>query len=516
MKPPFSKTYLGKQGFTASSGCIITATGIKEGFRGANRASRGGEKRRPSLAIVDDPQTDESANSDTQCHTRLRIIKGAVKMLGSADKPMSVVVPCTVIRRGDLADRLLDPEENPEFNGRRYKMLETLPTDLSWWENEYAEARAESLNQGHGIEHATALYEENRDKADGAKATWPERFNKATEVDAIQSAMNIYLEDRLTFDAECQNEPKDEMLTNPDIVDKVTILTKTRRIDRGKVPTGMSTVVGFIDVQSQLLYYMIMAFDNNHIGHIVDYGAWPRQINERYFALSNAKPTLSKVYGATSAEGRIIAGLTDLVDGEQGLFRRKYRTSDGLELRLERLGIDAGWKKQIIFRFASQSIFSNQILPSFGIFIGAGQKPLTEKTRSRYPAGSFWFVDPDAEFNRLRLIMDANEAKTRVHNGLAQEGEDPGSLRLYGLEKGRECKPVYHRLLAEHLTSEHPTRTFGNGRELIEWSHAPHKPDNHFFDCAAGCVTMASVCGVRTPNETRQLPGRYSKFRGRK
>ena len=33
------------------------------------------------------------------------------------------------------------------------------------------------------------------------------------------------------------------------------------------------------------------------------------------------------------------------------------------------------------------------------------------------------------------------------------------------------------------------------------WSQKPVKPDNHWFDCLAGCAAAASMCGVRVPGE---------------
>ncbi|HHK42523.1 MAG TPA: hypothetical protein ENJ50_08910 [Planctomycetaceae bacterium] len=68
-----------------------------------------GRPSRSALARRDrDPQTDESARSLSQCATRESILAGAVLGLSGPGKKISGIMPCTVIRPGDMADNILD------------------------------------------------------------------------------------------------------------------------------------------------------------------------------------------------------------------------------------------------------------------------------------------------------------------------------------------------------------------------------------------------------------------------
>jgi hypothetical protein len=60
------------------AGAIIKVGGITGGLRGMKFKRPDGKTARPSLVVLDDPQTDESARSPSQCETRERILAGAV------------------------------------------------------------------------------------------------------------------------------------------------------------------------------------------------------------------------------------------------------------------------------------------------------------------------------------------------------------------------------------------------------------------------------------------------------
>ena len=165
-----------------------------------------GRSVRPSLVVLDDPQTDDSARSLSQCANRESILAGAVLGLAGPGKKISGIMPCTVIRPGDMADNILDRDKHPEWNGERTRMVYSFPKNESMWQR-YAEIRAEGLRKGDGGSSATEYYRQNREAMDeGSVVSWPERFNY-DELSAIQHAMNLRLQDEAAFFAEYQNEP---------------------------------------------------------------------------------------------------------------------------------------------------------------------------------------------------------------------------------------------------------------------------------------------------------------------
>jgi hypothetical protein len=92
---------------SAASGAILKVAGITGRIRGMKHQTAGGESIRPDLVILDDPQTDESARSLSQCQARESILAGAVLGLAGPGKRISGIMPCTVIKPGDMADRIV-------------------------------------------------------------------------------------------------------------------------------------------------------------------------------------------------------------------------------------------------------------------------------------------------------------------------------------------------------------------------------------------------------------------------
>ncbi len=113
----------------------------------------------------DDPQTDESARSISQCQQRESILAGAVLGLAGPGHKISGIMPCTVIRPGDMADRILNRDHHPSWQGERTKMVYAFPTDTKLWDR-YAELRAEGLRNEDGGVAATEFYRRHRKEMD--------------------------------------------------------------------------------------------------------------------------------------------------------------------------------------------------------------------------------------------------------------------------------------------------------------------------------------------------------------
>ncbi len=196
---------------SAASAAILRVAGLTGRIRGMKYKRSDGQSVRPSLVVLDDPQTDESARSLSQCATRESILAGAVLGLGGPGQKISGIMPCTVIRPGDMADNILSRETHPEWNGERTKLVYAFPANEKLWQR-YAELRAESLRNDHGGVEATEFYRANREAMDdGARVAWAARFNH-DELSAVQHAMNLKLQNEAAFFAEYQNEPLPEDL----------------------------------------------------------------------------------------------------------------------------------------------------------------------------------------------------------------------------------------------------------------------------------------------------------------
>ena len=111
------------------TGAIVSAAGLMEAVRGALHTLPDGRVIRPSMLLCDDFQTRESAMSPLQCHARTEVIQNDLAGMRGPDTPFCALVTCTVIRADDAADRLLNPELNPDWCGIRRRFVRTMPTD---------------------------------------------------------------------------------------------------------------------------------------------------------------------------------------------------------------------------------------------------------------------------------------------------------------------------------------------------------------------------------------------------
>lgn len=475
-----------------TSGACVKAAGLTGSIRGMKHKTPEGLSRRPDLVVADDVQTDESARSASQCAYRERVLSGAVLGMAGPGKTISGIMPCTVIAPGDLADRILDPQLHPRWNGERTKMLYSFPSDAALWET-YAELRRDGFRRGDQGRAATEFYRANRKAMDaGAVAAWPER-HRDDELSAVQHAMNLYLDDPVMFAAECQNDPLPLVREEADALTPDAVAARVNRHARGVVPGGLARLTAFVDVQADLLYYAVCAWADDATGAVVAYGTYPEQ-RKPYFTLRDADPTLARAVGTSSLEGGLFAGLERLAALVLGA---EYPVDGGAGvLKVERCLVDANWGQStdVVYRWCRQSAFAAVLTPSHGKGITAGGTPIDDWPRHPGERRGPGWVQPVPKPGRVRhVVYDANHWKTHLAARLGQPPGERGALALFG------DAPGAHRLLADHACAEYRVRTSGRGREVDEWKQRPHRPDNHWLDCLAGCCVAASMLGVGLP-----------------
>ena len=477
---------------SAASGIVVRVAGITGRIRGMKYKRPDGRSVRPSLVVIDDPQTSESAGSLEQTRKRIRVLAGDILGLAGPGQKISGIMPCTIIRPGDMADIILNRQTHPDWNGERTKMVYEFPKNMKLWE-QYAEIRAEALREEGNFRRATEFYEAHRAEMDeGAKVSWEARFNH-DEISALQHAMNLKFQDEVAFQAEYQNDPLPEDTGGEEILSIDAICAKINGLPHNKVPLACDRITLFIDVQKALLFYVVTAWAENFTGSVIDYGAWPDQ-HRREFSLADANPTIQSEFPRAGLEGGLYAALTALTDD---LLGREWEREDGAVLKIERALIDANWgtSTDLVYEFCRESKFAGIVLPSHGRYVGASSKPMTEYRKQPGDRLGFnWMMPSVAKKRAVRhVIFDSNFWKSFVHARLAVAIGDKGSLTLYGRIPG------IHQLLAEHLTAEYRVKTSGRGRTVDEWKLKPEHHDNHWLDCLAGCAVCGSMLGCSLP-----------------
>lgn len=472
-----------------ASGIIVRVAGITGRIRGMKFKRSDGRSVRPSLVIIDDPQTSESAGSLEQTRKRVRVLAGDILGLAGPGQKISGIMPCTIIRPGDMADIILNRNTHPDWNGEKTRMVYRFPTNMKLWE-EYAEIRAEALRTEGNFQKATEFYLANREAMDaGAEVSWEARFNH-DEVSALQHAMNLKFQDESAFMSEYQNDPLPDDTADDSLLSVDEICAKINGLARRRVPLKCDRLTMFVDVQKALLFYVVIAWAEDFTGAVIDYGSWPDQHRHEY-SLADANPSIQTLFPKAGFEGALYAALTALADECLG---REWEREDGAVLKIERALVDANWGQStdVVYQFCRQSSHAGVILPSHGRYVGASSKPMTEYRKQQGDRLGFNWMIPNVAGKRAirHVIYDTNYWKSFIHARLAVPVGDKGALTLYGRIPGA------HQLFAEHLTAEYRVKTQGRGRTVDEWKLKPQSHDNHFLDCVAGCAVCGSMLGA--------------------
>lgn len=475
-----------------ASGIIVRVAGITGRIRGMKFKRSDGRNVRPSLVVIDDPQTSESAGSLEQTRKRVRVLAGDILGLAGPGQKISGIMPCTIIRPGDMADIILNRNTHPDWNGEKTRMVYRFPSNMKLWE-EYAEIRAEALRTEGNFQKATEFYLANREAMDaGAEVSWEARFNH-DEVSALQHAMNLKFQDEAAFMSEYQNDPLPDDTADDSLLSVDEICAKINGLARRRVPLKCDRLTMFVDVQKALLFYVVIAWAEDFTGAVIDYGSWPDQHRHEY-SLADANPSIQTLFPKAGFEGALYAALSALTDECLG---REWEREDGAVLKIERALVDANWGQStdVVYQFCRQSSHAGVILPSHGRYVGASSKPMTEYRKQQGDRLGFNWMIPNVAGKRAirHVIYDTNYWKSFIHARLAVPVGDKGALTLYGRIPGA------HQLFAEHLTAEYRVKTQGRGRTVDEWKLKPQSHDNHFLDCVAGCAVCGSMLGASLP-----------------
>ena len=467
-----------------SSGSIIIARGITgrirglkhklvpndeesgaKGKKGTSKRSADGNSIRPDWVVIDDPQTDESANSPSEVKKRINIIHGAILGLAGHKKSISAVLPCTIIKKNDLADQLTDNKLHPEWQGERVPMVRRW-ADLhdKEWLGKYAELRRE--DQATEGNEAAKYYAAHPEMDIGCVVSWEHCYNE-DETSALQHACNLLIDrGEMVFCSEYQLEPQDES-KNSDAPTAEAILGRMNRLPRGVVPAAAEHITAFIDVMPggksspSRLCYIVIASELDFTASIIDYG---------------------EHRGRGTDEENLHGALEKLITQ----LNRAYIREDGIEMHLDRVHVDNRDETDVICRWAAASMHKDKLCMAQGQ--GRGIRRQRRRPGERYGEGWILGRTPPGRPSLRQISVDVNHWKTFCSRRLMAPPGTRGTFSVFG-----ENVSV-HRRLAEQLSSEYPVVVTKNSETYDEWNLKPGR-ENHWWDCLVGATVALSVCG---------------------
>lgn len=469
-----------------ASGAIIATRGLDSAVRGLN--IRG---HRPQLALIDDPDTEETIRSEDQAAKLEERIEKAIGGLGGQRKPIARVMLVTIASRTSVAFRYTDPEQKPSFKGHRYRFLARPPARLDLWD-EYIRLRQRSLTDyalkkgedPHAREAHRFLMNHYADMHAGAEVTNPNRYDDRLLADGTQyeiSALQRYYNEVARIGAESvatelDNDPPEDAHTDSTHLTAYHIQEHCRSgLDQHVVPHEAVAVTAGLDIKKLGFHYCVWAWHEDASGVCIDYG-------------------FHEIHGATQLEMQAVelAVLRGLHEWREMRDAEQYVDTLGVARQIDLTLIDAGWKDESWIGQPVQH-FCQEAGTRYGPCKGAA--PYREPPKS--VLGDNWHINAAGLVN-----ASADHWKMKVHEGFLTPPDQPGSLTLFN----PTSRPP-HLSFAKHLTSEIWTTRFvpGFGANKTGWYKTGSQ--NHWFDATYMALVARSVLGVSVlPTATERPP----------
>jgi hypothetical protein len=470
----------------ASNGAILEAHGLTGAIRGKWKDTKTGKVLRPDFVILDDPQDRSSAESPSQCAMRERIITGDVLGLAGPKKRIAAVMPCTIIRKGDLADRFLDHKLHPEWQGEVCKLVNKWPDaqDTLW--KDYERIYREETGEGRGFVKATEFYEANKSAMDaGAEVSWKHRVRDG-ETSALQTAENLLIETGPQFWAEYQNDPQDIVGSQYELTVEM-ILQHAVNIPRLHLPPQITVLCGHVDINRAGLHWCLAGFDQSMTGHSPLYGKHP----QRGDLWRQNAPDMER-------KQAIFHGLKAVCDS---ISATSFMRGGTQAIRPGLILIDLGYEADVVHRFCNTAAYPFRVLPSAG---RAAHKYFVK--RDALIGRPFENCHVQKSDNGPYLVFNADAWRETMQRAFLADPGAPGGLTLHA------APDRYHVPFAEHVIAEKLCNKYETAQGLRwEWRHQPGASWD-WGDALTGCWVAGAASGlsasgqpVATPAPTRNM-----------
>ena len=281
---------------------------------------------------------------------------------------------------------------------------------------------------------------------------------------------------------------------------KEQIAAKVNKYDRNMVPGDASRITAFIDVQQKILFYCVVAWEDDGTSYVIDYGTYPDQKKD-HFSKNNIKQTYLIRDMKGGFEAKLYLALKELAER---LLSKSYSSISTEEMKIDLMMIDANWHQstKTVVEFCRVSDHAKQLKPSFGKYYGAAQLPMAEaKIQKGDRKGLNWRQpNPKGKYPIRYVIYDTNYWKMWIHERFQTPFGGSGCLSLFGED------PQKHKLFSEHMTAEFIVLTEGRGRKVTEFKEFPSRFDNDWLDCIVGAAVAASIMGIKIKGLEQSTP----------
>lgn len=460
-----------------SLGQVISSLGIDGPIRGTNYRDA-----RPTLAILDDIESKESAQSETVIESNEQIIEKDIGGLGGSGRRVSRVMLCTTQNRKCIAYRYTDREQKPSWNGKRFRKMVEKPARTDLWER-YVELRLNKDADDPDARVAFRFYRDNREAMDaGCEISNPYSFDDRThsdgdplEISAIQAYYNRIADfGTESVATEDDNDPPETTGPEGTGISAALVASRLSGLTRHTCPINTTCITAGIDIGKYACHWTAIAWTNNATGVVIDYGV--------------AEVANTNVQSSNDAiESAIYKTLLDFRDW---LINAEFVDSAGAVRQIDSCFCDSGDYTQSVYEFVRQ-VQHQRFYPTKGI--GRYKSPTPSETvrvgthlhASYLAADQVWLHLLDVDYWK-RFVHERFLTPTFNDENMLRAG----SLSLYELQGSKS-----HLSFAQHIVAEEWVSDFKEGKgERCYWIN--HNRNNHWLDSTAMAAAAASRHGV--------------------
>ena len=462
---------------TQASGQIMSCLGVDGPIRGTNYRDQ-----RPTLAILDDIESKESAHSDTVIETNETIIEKDVGGLGGSGRRVSRVMLCTTQNRKCIAYKYTDREQKPSWNGQRFRKMVKKPARSDMWD-EYIEKRIQKQKDDPDARAAHRFYRDNRELMDAeCEISNPYSFDdrvhsdgELLELSAIQAYYNRVAD--FGSDAvatEDDNDPPEENGPEGMGISAALVSSRISGLDKHICPVNTTCITAGIDIGKYACHWAVVGWTNNATGVVMDYGV-------AEVANTNVNSTEQAIEQAI---------YKTLLEFRDWIGNVEFTDQTGTPRKIDTCFCDSGDYTQSVYEFIRQ-VGHGPFFASKGVGKYKTPKPSDTVRVGTHLHASYQVAD------RIWLnLMDVDYWKRFVHERfLTPTFSDQNMLRAGSLSLYDPIGSRSHLTFSQHIVAEEWVSDFKQGRgERCYW--VVHNRNNHFLDAVTMASAAASLSGV--------------------
>lgn len=475
-----------------AAGHIIATRGLDAAVRGLKKKGK-----RPRVAIIDDPDTEETSRSETQAAKLEDRIDKGIGGLGGQQRAIGRVMLTTLQSRTSVSFKFTSTAK-PTWKGKRFRYLLKPPNREDLWDEYIMLRHADYIAVATGesddefCRRSHQFFLDNRKEMEaGAEVANEHRFDGTVLPDGTsieESSLQHYYNEvaRLGPEAvatEYDNDPPEFDEGDEHQLTAIDVQRQVSGYPQGVIPPGCTAITQGIDCRKVALHWVVRAWRDDCTSFVIDYGVE-----------DVTGTTIGSDVGVEMALLRAIRNRFDYLEANP------YKTVDDEPVPIHLSLIDAGWMTPVIYQACEAMGTRVRPMMGFGKSQGAVQAKFdgpTRTTKDRKP-GDGWFLKRQQGKHWL-VCADADRWKAFEHARWLTPPGKPGATSVWGIDDvpgdRLSTDQKAHYTFGRHITAEAEVEDFDRGRIRRHWK--ANSNNNHWLDASYMTSVAANMLGIR-------------------